>query len=90
MFEPELIQIVAPLGVGGVLAVIMFYFYRKDAETYTSQWKGQSELLMEVVKENTKAITSNTEVVRALRVTMQNGQDIDERRDDERRDRDGK
>lgn len=48
------------LGVGGILAWGMFHVYRKDAEIHrqdmlrlTDQWKGQSDLLVAVVKENT-------------------------------------
>lgn len=40
------------LGVGGVLAGFMFIFYRKDIKMYTELWKLQSEMLMNVVKEN--------------------------------------
>ena len=50
-------QTLPSLGVGGILAAFMFYFYRKDVYLYTEQWKGQSDMLMEVVKENTIAIT---------------------------------
>lgn len=45
------------LGVNSALAVLMFYFYRKDANTYLELWRGQSEQLLQVVKENTKIIT---------------------------------
>jgi len=63
---PE-IEYFTSLGVGGILAGIMFFFYRKDAINHINQWKGQSGLLMKVVKDNTEAITENTEVARSLR-----------------------
>ena len=44
----------------------MFHFYRKDVERYTELWRGQSEQLIQVVKENTTAITSNAEITKAL------------------------
>lgn len=46
------------LGIGGVLAWGMFQVYRKDMQRNNDLWKGQSEMLMQVVKENTAAITS--------------------------------
>jgi len=59
-------QLFTQLGVGGAIAGLLFYFYRKDVKLYTEQWRGQSEALLQVVKENTNAITSNTEVTRAM------------------------
>jgi predicted Zn-dependent peptidase len=55
--DPSTYQSWPALGVGGCLAAILFFFYRRDVRMYTQQWKGQSDLLMEVVKENTIAIT---------------------------------
>lgn len=66
MLEPEFIKYLASLGVGGIIAGFMFMFYRKDVKTFTDQWKGQSEALMSVVKDNTVAITSNTKTIEAL------------------------
>ncbi len=56
----EFAKYLTTLGVGGVLAGLMFMFYRKDVRAYTELWKSQSELLIEVVKENT---ASNVKVV---------------------------
>ncbi len=60
----------ATLGVGGVLAGIMFVFYRKDSlewrkavEEQRDAWRGQAELLVTVVKENTM---SNTAVIKSV------------------------
>lgn len=66
MMDPEFIKWLATLGVGGVLAGFMFAFYRKDVKTYTLMWQGQSEQLITVVKENTKAITENTLIIKSL------------------------
>jgi hypothetical protein len=62
----ELIQWFGTMGVGGVLAGFMFYFYRKDVKQYTELWKGQTELLVSVVREVSSNIATNTECVKAL------------------------
>ena len=53
----ELVKWLGTLGVGGALAAFMFYFYRQDVRTYTDQWRGQSDQLISVVKENTSTAT---------------------------------
>lgn len=64
--DTEFVKYLATLGVGGVLAAFMFHFYRKDVKTYTDQWRGQSEALMGVVKDNTQAVTEMNVAVKAL------------------------
>ena len=54
------------LGVGGVLAGGMFAVYRKDMRVNSEAWRGQSEMLMSVVKENTAAITSLIQLVNRI------------------------
>lgn len=66
MFDEEFIKFLMTLGVGGVIAGLIFVFYRKDVRIYTDQWKGQSEMLTHVVKDNTAAVTANTEVMRSM------------------------
>lgn len=56
--DPETLKYLASLGVGGILAGIMFAVYRKDALQWQDAWKGQSEILIQVVKENTAAVTA--------------------------------
>lgn len=58
MNDVEWLQIAAQLGTGGVLAAIIFAIYRKDALRWEEAWKGQSQMLLQVVKENTAAITA--------------------------------
>lgn len=58
MLDPETLKWLASLGVGGALAGGMFMVYRKDSREWQHAWKGQSELLLQVVKENTQAVTS--------------------------------
>lgn len=59
----ELAKIFGTLGVGGGIAGIIFWFYRKDVRSYTELWKTQSEQLFVVVKDNT---ASNTKLVTLL------------------------
>jgi hypothetical protein len=66
MVDQDFMRFLASLGVGGIIAGLMFMFYRKDVRLYTDQWKGQSELLMQVVRENTAAVTANTTVVQSM------------------------
>ena len=61
------IQWFATLGVGGLLAGVMFYFYRQLNTQFTDyvkdqfeNQKAQTSLLVSVVKENTE---SNTKLV---------------------------
>lgn len=61
------------LGVGGVLGGLIFYFYRKDALEFAAElmkqrdvWLNLSNSLMQVIKENSAAITANTETIKAL------------------------
>ena len=51
----EFLQWAATLGVGGVLAALMFVFYRKDIKQYTELWKSTTDSLMLIVKENTQS-----------------------------------
>lgn len=51
----ELAKWLATLGVGGVLAGLMFMFYRKDIKQYTELWKATTEQLINVIRENTSS-----------------------------------
>lgn len=62
----EMIKWFATLGVGGVLAGIMFFFYRKDVKMYTDLWKGQTDILVKMVQGNTSATVKNNVVLDAL------------------------
>lgn len=56
--DPDGLKFLASLGVGGVLAGTMFVIYRKDALAWQAAWQGQSQILVQVVKENTAAVTA--------------------------------
>lgn len=58
MPDADTFKYFASLGVGGVLAGLIFFMYRKDAIAWQEAWKGQSQILVQVVKENTAAITA--------------------------------
>lgn len=62
--EEELFKFFASLGVGGAIAGMIFFFYRKDIRGYTELWKTQSEVLTKVIVDNTKAITELNEKLR--------------------------
>jgi len=78
--DGELMKWLATLGVGGVLAGVMFGFYRKDTREWREEmklqrdyWRNQSEIVLLVVKENTasnatvsKGIEANTRMVEML------------------------
>ena len=55
---PESLGFLATLGVGGVLAGMMFMVYRKDVRQHTELWHQQTTILMAVVNKNTEAITT--------------------------------
>lgn len=48
------------LGVGGVLAYVIFLAYRKDSLQRAETWKQQNELLIGVIGNNTVATTKLT------------------------------
>lgn len=62
----ELITAFAPLGIGGVLAAVMFYFYRQDRQATEARILGITESFREIIEGNTKAMTE-------LVVTLRNG-----------------
>jgi hypothetical protein len=75
--EKELFQWATQIGGPmAALLLVFFFFYRKDM----LEWKGQTSMLIQIVKENTAAFTKNTEVVQSLHDHMFKG----ERRDRER------
>jgi hypothetical protein len=69
----ELITNITQLGVGGVLAAFIFFFYRKDQAAHAEQTKSDRDAFAEALKENTAAISAfkvvlehNTEAQRNL------------------------
>lgn len=77
--DDTLVRYLAQLGVGGAFAGLLLVFYRKDVQHYTDLWRGQSEMVVTVVKENTAAFTANTEILRQLHERMTRLEDDDRR-----------
>lgn len=67
MIDTETLSWLASLGVGGVLAGAIFAIYRKDAVQWQDAWRGQSQMLVEVVKENT---SSNVKLITLIEALM--------------------
>lgn len=69
----EWIKAFGSLGVGGIIAGLIFYFYRKDSLEFAAEimkqrdiWHDVAAAMITVVKENSAAITANTETIKAL------------------------
>lgn len=65
-------------GLGGVLAVVVFYFARRDSITHRREWQivaeryeGHASTMVKIVQDNTAAITANTETARSLVTSTQ-------------------
>ena len=69
--DEEFFRFLASLGVGGVIAGLMFFFYRKDVHQFTELWKTQTELLILVVKENTASAVIAAELLRTIREQLE-------------------
>lgn len=67
--DQEFMQWIATLGVGGVLAGIMFIFYRKDVKQYTELWKTATDQLIAIVKDNT---ASNVKLIALIETQERN------------------
>lgn len=77
----DLLKQLPGLGIGGLLAALIFYWYRQDVERYTVQWKGQSEMLMKVVMENTASNTAMSSLIQSLHAHLISDKKIQDRRD---------
>ena len=65
MVDAELFKIAASQGVVGLLAFGMFKVYEKTTkehaeklEGHITNWKGQADILVKVVQDNTEAMTA--------------------------------
>jgi hypothetical protein len=73
LFDVEFIRYLIQQSIGVGFAAFIFVFYRRDMKESAERWKSQADresaqtaALMLLVKENTVATTTNTEVLRAL------------------------
>ena len=78
MFDQEFLKYLASLGVGGIIAGLMFAFYRRDVRIYHDQWHGQTVILMQLVRDNTVALTGLKSAVTALHHRLDRMNDRDE------------
>jgi len=62
-----LMQFIASMGVGGVLAYAMFSVYRKDMLALNKRWDEEAQAFKSIVVANTTAITTLTERLEAER-----------------------
>lgn len=65
------------LGIGGALAGVLFFFYRKDVKQFTELWQAQATLnfqqtqaMMALIERTSITISQNTEVVKSLHRRM--------------------
>lgn len=72
--DTTFLQWATTLGIGGVLAAGMFLVYRKDMAAHISAWKGQSDALLVVVQENTRAVTAMGVLVEVMRNELRDAQ----------------
>jgi len=70
MFDTEFAKFLATLGVGGVLAGVMFFFYRRDMQAHAEVLRAERNVLIEVVKENTSSNTKLVTVIEALQRSL--------------------
>lgn len=66
LLDSETLKWFASLGVGGILAGVFYQVGRKDSERHIKAWEGMTEILIQIVKDNTTAITANTKVTESL------------------------
>lgn len=79
MLDTEFVRYLASLGTGGLIAGLMFMVYRKDMKLFEDRWrgqaelwKGQAEILMSLVRENTRVMTSLGDAVKAFHHRLDN------------------
>ena len=64
MLDAEFVKALPALGIGGIIAGLIFMFYRKDMKQFTELWRTTSSQLIEVIKENT---ASNVELITLIK-----------------------
>lgn len=65
----EFVKYLSTLGIGGIIAGLMFMFYRKDIKQYTDLWRTASDQMISIVKENT---ASNTKLIALIETQERN------------------
>ena len=65
------------LGVGGVLAALIFVFYRKDMKQYTDNWSKITDQLIKVVTDNTASNAKLITLIEGLERNAMRKSDIE-------------
>jgi len=60
----EFVQLFAPLGVGGMLAGVIFYFHIQQDKQWRERYEAIAGEFRIIVQDNTKAIQSNTDCIK--------------------------
>ena len=60
LLSAEFVKWLIAQGIGLTLAAMIFYFYRRDMQQYTEQWRDASAKLTDTVRENAAAHRENT------------------------------
>lgn len=60
VIDNDFVRWLMGLGVGGVLAGLIFMVYRKDVRQYTALWETCTKMLIEAMNKSTAAHVENT------------------------------
>jgi hypothetical protein len=60
VIDNDFLRAIAGLGVGGMLAGVIFLMYRKDVKSYTELWKNATTMLIDALNKSTAAHVENT------------------------------
>lgn len=66
MIPDEALKLLAPLGVGGVLAAVIFLFYRRDLLNERADREKRESILIDALTANTKAMTEVSAAVQGF------------------------
>jgi len=64
--DVEFSKYLASLGVGGSMAALLFFFYRRDVKQFTELWQASTKELLAVVREVISVMRENTLVLESL------------------------
>lgn len=64
--DVEIVKYLAPLGIGGALAYLMFAIYRKDVIRWAEDHRDQAKIMMDLVAKTTETVANNTAAVQHL------------------------
>lgn len=71
MIDAELLKALAPLGVGGILAAVIFWFYHRAFMNERAGREIRSRALLETLTANSKAMEQVAQAVQSLSAAVQ-------------------